>query len=150
MLNAEIEEGTSPLIKTAMAQLDEFFVGNRKAFDVPLLFAGTDFQKTLAGKYIGGVFGEEEYESQTGDIKMSRKIRYFCDINKVKEQKIPKQKLLDRTIQNSGYMTSPPPMQTTPTVPPITVPSTQTPSLTTGIDDLAGFEEIISYGDVPF
>ena len=47
MLNAEIEEGTSPLIKTAMAQLDEFFASNRKAFDVPLLFAGTDFQKTV-------------------------------------------------------------------------------------------------------
>ena len=137
------EGNCSRSFKSFCAALEE----SNKGFQMPW---GTDFQKTLAGKYIGGVFGEEEYESQTGDIKMSRKIRYFCDINKVKEQKIPKQKLLDRTIQNSGYMTSPPPMQTTPTVPPITVPSTQTPSLTTGIDDLAGFEEIISDGDVPF
>lgn len=132
------EGNCSRSFKSFCAALEE----SNKGFQMPW---GTDFQKTLAGKYIGGVFGEEEYESQTGDIKMSRKVRYFCDINKVGEQKIPKQKLLDRTVQNSGYITPPPTQATAP--PP--APAMQTPPIA-GLDDLAGFEDIISDGDVPF
>ena len=46
MLNAEFELGTSTVIETAVKELDEFFAGTRRDFDVPLLFVGTDFQKT--------------------------------------------------------------------------------------------------------
>ena len=41
ILRAEFEEGTSEVIEKAERQLDEFFAGERKAFDVPLLFVGT-------------------------------------------------------------------------------------------------------------
>ena len=44
MLKAEFEEGMSPVIEMAMSQLDEYFAGKRKVFDVPLLFVGIDFQ----------------------------------------------------------------------------------------------------------
>lgn len=46
-LQAEFEVGMSEVIEKAEQQLDEFFAGKRTAFDVPLLFAGTDFQKTV-------------------------------------------------------------------------------------------------------
>ena len=46
MLCSEFEVGTSEVIEKAARQLDEFFAGKRKEFDVPLLFVGTDFQKT--------------------------------------------------------------------------------------------------------
>lgn len=47
MLCSEFEVGTSEVIEKAARQLDEFFAGKRKEFDVPLLFVGTDFQKTV-------------------------------------------------------------------------------------------------------
>ena len=47
ILNAEFYEGSSPVMDIAVAQLDEYFKGNRQEFDVPLLFVGTDFQKKV-------------------------------------------------------------------------------------------------------
>lgn len=47
LLGADFEEGTSPVIEMAMAQLDEYFAGCRREFDVPVLLAGTDFQKQV-------------------------------------------------------------------------------------------------------
>lgn len=37
-------EGTSELLAMATAQLEEYFAGDRKAFDIPLKPSGTDFQ----------------------------------------------------------------------------------------------------------
>lgn len=47
LLNAEFTEGTSAVIETAETQLDEYFAGERRVFDVPLMFAGTEFQKQV-------------------------------------------------------------------------------------------------------
>lgn len=47
MLGAEFEAGGSPVIDEAKIQLDEYFAGARREFDVPLLFAGTDFQRRV-------------------------------------------------------------------------------------------------------
>lgn len=46
LLGAGFYEGRSTVTDLAAAQLDEYFAGTRREFDVPLLFAGTDFQKT--------------------------------------------------------------------------------------------------------
>lgn len=58
ILKAEFEVGTSDVIETASAQLDEFFAGQRKEFDVPLLFAGTDFQERVWKELLGIPYGE--------------------------------------------------------------------------------------------
>lgn len=47
LLGAEFTKGTSAVIETAKAQLDEYFAGERREFDVPLMFAGTEFQKQV-------------------------------------------------------------------------------------------------------
>lgn len=47
LLDAEFTEGTSAVIETAEARLDEYFAGERREFDVPLMFAGTEFQKQV-------------------------------------------------------------------------------------------------------
>lgn len=47
LLDAEFTEGTSAVIETAETQLDEYFAGERREFDVPLIFAGTEFQKQV-------------------------------------------------------------------------------------------------------
>src|SRR4051812_15864519 len=44
---AVIEEPASELLKTAVKQLDEYFAGERKVFDLPLKQSGTDFQQTV-------------------------------------------------------------------------------------------------------
>lgn len=43
-LHAVCEEGGSSVIAQAVTQLDEYFGGRRKAFSVPVVFAGTEFQ----------------------------------------------------------------------------------------------------------
>ena len=47
ILQTDFKEGTSEVIERTVCQLDDFFAGKRKEFDVPLLFVGTDFQKTV-------------------------------------------------------------------------------------------------------
>ena len=49
----------------------------------------------LDGKNIGLVFGMEEYENQSGELKTINKLREFRSIDKVDNVKIPKVKLLD-------------------------------------------------------
>lgn len=46
-LNARFEQGDSAVLTRATKQLDEYFAGCRREFDVPLLFVGTDFQKRV-------------------------------------------------------------------------------------------------------
>jgi methylated-DNA-[protein]-cysteine S-methyltransferase len=45
--DAEYEEGEDEVITEAIKQLNEYFARNRKEFDLPLLFAGTEFQKKV-------------------------------------------------------------------------------------------------------
>lgn len=51
----------------------------------------------LDGKNIGLVFGMEEYENQSGELKTINKLREFRSIDKVDNVQIPKVKLLDGT-----------------------------------------------------
>ena len=60
MLCSEFEVGTSEVIEKAARQLDEFFAGKRKEFDVPLLFVGTDFQKQY-GTIAGNTFWKDSF-----------------------------------------------------------------------------------------
>lgn len=43
----EMENSSILTIQRARQELDEYFSGNRKSFDVPLLMMGTDFQKRV-------------------------------------------------------------------------------------------------------
>lgn len=43
----EVEEPGTDLLKTAVKQLEEYFAGERKAFDLPIRQAGTDFQQKV-------------------------------------------------------------------------------------------------------
>ena len=57
ILHARFEAGTSEVIDRAARQLDEYFAGKRKEFDVPLLFVGTDFQKAVWNELLKVPFG---------------------------------------------------------------------------------------------
>lgn len=47
LLNATLRPGTNALLEATAAQLDEYFVRRRSAFSLPLLPAGTDFQRAV-------------------------------------------------------------------------------------------------------
>jgi hypothetical protein len=52
------------------------------------------------GKVFAGVFGEEEY-LYNGDIKISCKLRYINDVNKIGDLKVPEMKKLSNNEYNS-------------------------------------------------
>lgn len=47
LLKASFQKASSEVIDTSMLQLDEYFSGQRKTFDIPLIFAGSEFQKSV-------------------------------------------------------------------------------------------------------
>lgn len=61
---------------------------------------GTDFAEQFKGKKIGVVYGNVE-ELYNGEVKKRRKIRWFCNYNKVAEQNVPDDKLLPETATTS-------------------------------------------------
>ena len=44
---ASFKTETTSVLEDAKRQLDEYFAGNRKAFDIPLHLVGTDFQQQV-------------------------------------------------------------------------------------------------------
>lgn len=46
-LDAKYEEGASDVVGRAIAELEEYFVRRRTTFDIPLVFTGTAFQRTV-------------------------------------------------------------------------------------------------------
>lgn len=57
-LHANYETGYSDTIAQAISQLDEYFSHKRTVFDVPLLFIGTDFQKSVWQELLNIPYGE--------------------------------------------------------------------------------------------
>ena len=46
-LKAESVEESTPIIEKTIKELNEYFAGARREFDLPLLLVGTDFQKSV-------------------------------------------------------------------------------------------------------
>lgn len=82
MLSAEFEVGTSDVIEKAARQLDEFFAGKRKVFDLPLLFVGTDFQKAVWHELLEIPFGKTvSYGEMALRIGMPKAVRAVANAN---------------------------------------------------------------------
>lgn len=64
-LHAGLAEGTSHVIQKTVEELNEFFVGRRKEFDIPVLMCGTDFQKTVWEELLKIPFGTTISYSET-------------------------------------------------------------------------------------
>ncbi len=47
LLHANLETGISDILEQATEELDEFFAGMRREFDIPLLMVGTDMQQCV-------------------------------------------------------------------------------------------------------
>ncbi len=82
ILDAVFEEGTSDVIERAAAQLDEYFAGRCRVFDVPLLFVGTDFQKVVWNELLRIPFGQTiSYGEMARRIGMPKAVRAVANAN---------------------------------------------------------------------
>ena len=68
-LSAEYKEQDDDVLAETRNQLDQYFSGERKAFELPLLFAGTDFQKTVWNALL-----EVEYGATSTYLRLSEKL----------------------------------------------------------------------------
>ncbi|WP_432458823.1 MULTISPECIES: methylated-DNA--[protein]-cysteine S-methyltransferase [unclassified Agarivorans] len=48
-LNASFTEQNDDILESTKTQLEQYFLGERRVFDIPLLLVGTDFQKSVWG-----------------------------------------------------------------------------------------------------
>lgn len=56
-LNAEVREGSTPLLGRTVTELEEYFRGERTEFDLPLLMPGTEFQRRVWDALCGLRYG---------------------------------------------------------------------------------------------
>lgn len=54
----DLTEHSDPVLDRAVAQLDEYFTGNRRDFDLPIALAGTAFQLAVWEQLVDLEFGE--------------------------------------------------------------------------------------------
>lgn len=74
----ELRGGETPVTKLAKAQLEDYFAGKRKEFDVDLLLLGTDFRKSVWEGLKSIPYGEQvsyrEFASMLGSESSVRAI----------------------------------------------------------------------------
>lgn len=81
-LKADYEEGTTNVTEKAARQLDEYFNGMRKSFDVPLLFVGTNFQKSVWRRLLEIPYGQTvSYGAMAAKLGMPHAVRAVANAN---------------------------------------------------------------------
>lgn len=103
--NSVLSEKEWPTGGTRFLSLKKESLGYTKGFITSLEKSNSSFKfntskgwEQLNGLKCAGVFGLEEYENQDGEIKLATKLTQFRSLDKLKEIKIPKVKLLDGTM----------------------------------------------------
>jgi methylated-DNA-[protein]-cysteine S-methyltransferase len=72
----DVQDGTDNVIRTTERQLNEYFGGQRKEFDIPLLFSGTEFQNQAWRALTEIPFGKTfSYSEQAMKLKNPAAVR---------------------------------------------------------------------------
>lgn len=81
-LQASFTEEPSDLTRLAARELDEFFAKRRQVFDLPLLFAGTDFQQKVWRNLLKIPYGQTLSYQQTANLLgMPEAVRAIANAN---------------------------------------------------------------------
>lgn len=81
-LDSEFLAGDSPVINNTIDQLSEYFEGRRESFDIPLLLAGSEFQKQVWEKIREIPYGEtRSYAELTRTLGNEGAIRAVASAN---------------------------------------------------------------------
>lgn len=82
LLHADFKEEKSAVTEMAARQLDEYFAGIRHSFELPLLFAGTDFQKKVWNELLNIPYGETaSYAAIAERTGMPKAVRAVANAN---------------------------------------------------------------------
>jgi AraC family transcriptional regulator of adaptative response/methylated-DNA-[protein]-cysteine methyltransferase len=82
LLETTIEEGENKHLKNLRKQLKEYFEGKRKEFTVPLVIAGTEFQKTVWMELQNIKFGfTRSYQEQADALDSPDSVRAVANAN---------------------------------------------------------------------
>ena len=81
-LKADFIEKTSAVIAVAQKQLEEYFHQERRNFDLPLLFVGTEFQKRVWAELMNIPYGGTvSYGEMARNIGMPKAVRAVANAN---------------------------------------------------------------------
>lgn len=81
-LRAEYQEEPTDITQEASLQLDQYFSGERKAFDIPLLLVGTDFQKSVWRQLLSIPYGQTcTYGELAARLGMGKAVRAVANAN---------------------------------------------------------------------
>ena len=81
-LRAEYQEEPTDITQEAARQLDQYFSGERKAFDIPLLLVGTDFQKSVWRQLLSIPYGQTcTYGELAARLGMGKAVRAVANAN---------------------------------------------------------------------
>lgn len=82
LFDAEFVEGESAVTRMAARQLDKYFAGSLRQFDVPMMFAGTVFQKTVWNALLTIPYGTTiSYAELASRIGMPKAVRAVANAN---------------------------------------------------------------------
>jgi methylated-DNA-[protein]-cysteine S-methyltransferase len=77
-LDETVADTGHPVLQQTARQLDDYFAGRRRVFDLPLAFQGTDFQKAVWQALLAIPFGETrnygQLTAQLGNPSASRAV----------------------------------------------------------------------------
>ena len=69
---------------------------------------GAGFEASVVNKYIGGIFGEEEYINAQGELKTARKLFWWRSVEGLADAKVPDKRTVDKPADNgTGWMAIP-------------------------------------------
>ncbi|OGU58721.1 MAG: cysteine methyltransferase [Ignavibacteria bacterium GWF2_33_9] len=81
-LQAEFEEGKNEVISKTIEQLDEYFIGNRKGFDLPIMLCGKEFQQKVWSALLAIPYGQTStYLKLAEKIGDSKAVRAVANAN---------------------------------------------------------------------
>lgn len=106
LLSAEFREGDSPVLAQAAAWLDGYFAGERTPSDLPLLFAGTDFQKRVWNALRGIPYGETiSYGELASKLGIPSAVRAVANANGANALSVfvPCHRVIGRDLSLTGY-----------------------------------------------
>jgi methylated-DNA-[protein]-cysteine S-methyltransferase len=105
-LDAEFVERDDEILERATKQIDEYFKGNRKEFDIPLLLVGTDFQRRVWKALMKVPYGvTSTYGQIAKDIGSPKAVRAVGNANRANPISIivPCHRIIGSNGQLVGY-----------------------------------------------
>ena len=105
-LKANFIEHNTEIIERTRAELDEYFQGNRKEFDVPLQMVGTDFQKSVWNTLLKVPYGTTStYLKLAYDINNEKAVRAVANANGANSMAIiiPCHRIIGSNGELGGY-----------------------------------------------